>query len=65
MVKALKGKGTYCVESWEILVKIWNLQKKKRMAFWKWKYTISEMKKNMSELKTLWSLQKPKPKQWL
>ena len=33
MVKALKGKGTYCVESWEILVKIWNLQKK--MAFWK------------------------------
>ena len=33
------------------------------MAFWKWKYIISEMKKNMSELKTLWSLQKPKPKQ--
>ena len=30
MVKALKGKGTYCVESWEILVKIWNLQKKKK-----------------------------------
>ena len=30
MVKALKGKGTYCVESWEILVTIWNLQKKKK-----------------------------------
>ena len=27
------------------------------------KYTISEMKKNMSELKTLWSLQKPESKQ--
>lgn len=34
MVKALKRKGTYCVDSWEILVKIWNLQKE-RMVFWK------------------------------
>lgn len=64
MVKALKEKGTYYVESWEILVKIWYLPKKK-VAFWKWKYRISEMKKTMSGLKTLWSLQKPKPKQWL
>lgn len=46
MVKALKGKGTYCVESWEILVKIWNLQKKKEwhsgnenILYLKWKKT--------------------------
>jgi len=47
MVKALKGKGTYCVESWEILVKIWNLQKKKKewhsgnenILYLKWKKT--------------------------
>ena len=64
MVKALKEKGTYYGKSWEILVKIWYLPKKK-MAFWKWKYRISEMKQTMSGLKTLWNLQKPKPKQWL
>ena len=41
MVKALKEKGTYYGKSWEILVKIWYLPKKK-MAFWKWKYRINE-----------------------
>lgn len=61
MIKALKEKGTYYGKSWKILIKIWYLPKK--MAFWKWKYRISEMKKTMSGLKTLWNLQKPK--QWL
>lgn len=53
MVKALKGKGTYCVESWEILVKIWNLQKKKwhsgKEIYYIWNEKKHEWVKNTLE----------------